>query len=204
MKELISHVVLLNRVTSQFDDAEVYRELDQKNLDDFERHWRPEFARMASSFTSSADRSAAHAEDSHWDWVRLATLARQRLGQETFAVECQGVTQGLMLLDFTLFARLPEQMGRELIYVDRLATAPWNRKKFTDNPRYKGVGRVLFATALSASIEEGFEGRLGLHSLPQAITWYQAEIGMADLGLDVIKNMNYYEVTKAQTDAFLA
>ena len=37
MKELVDAVVLFNRTTGAFEPAEVFQELDQRNLDDFER-----------------------------------------------------------------------------------------------------------------------------------------------------------------------
>lgn len=203
MKELVGNVVLLNRATAEFEDAQVYRELDQKNVGDFELLWKPEFAQKVSTFSKAADYKSADAQDSHWNWVGIVARAAKSMGQETFAVECNGATQGLMLVDLTQFARLDEQKGRELVYVDRLATAPWNRPKFTAKPRYKGVGRVLVATAISVSIEAGFEGRLGLHSLPQSESWYREQARFADLGLDAPKEMRYFEATKAQAVAFL-
>lgn len=203
MKELVGNVVLLNRTTARFEDAQVYRELDQKNVDDFERLWKPEFAQKVSTFTKPADYKNADVQDSHWNWVGIVARAAKSMGQETFAVECNGATQGLMLIDLTQFARLDEQKGRELVYVDRLATAPWNRPKFIAKPRYKGVGRVLIATAVSVSIEAGFEGRIGLHSLPQSASWYREQARFTDLGLDVSKEMHYFEATKAQAVAFL-
>ena len=153
MKELVSSVVLLDRVTSAFEHAEVFRDLDQKNLDDFERLWRPMLKSRRDEFPSWGASAAANAQDSHWDWVEKAEATTRSLQYETFALECSGETQGLMLVDITKFGRVDGQRGRELVYIEFLATAPWNRPGFVPTPRYKGVGRVLLGTAISLSIE---------------------------------------------------
>jgi hypothetical protein len=202
MKELVGKVELYNRFSKAFDEAGVFQELDQKNFDDFMLLWKPILDKRRSGIRTAAEAADANIQDAHWDWIDKAKVAATMLGQETFAVEC-GDTQGLMLVDLNGFGRLDAQKGRELVYVEFLATAPWNRYKTVPSPRYKGVGRVLVATALSLSIESGFHGRLGLHSLPQSEGWYRDVARFTDLGLDVPKHMHYFEITKEQAIAFL-
>jgi len=203
MKELLDQVDLYNRGSKAYDKAEVYKELDQKNFDDFERLWKPMLAKRRAEVHTAAEAADANVQDAHWDWVGKAKIAASKLGQETFAVEC-GETQGLMLVDLNGFGRLDAQKGRELIYVELLATAPWNRRKFVVSPRYKGVGWILIATAISLSIDSGFHGRLGLHSLPQSESWYRGIAGFTDMGLDASKKgMHYFELTHEVADSFL-
>jgi hypothetical protein len=202
MKELLGKVDLYNRHSEAFEEAEIYQELDQKNFDDFERLWKPILSKRRAEILTATEAADANVQDEHWDWVGKAKVAASRLGQQTFAVEC-GETQGLMLVDLNEFGRLGVQKGRELIYVELLSTAPWNRHKTVASPRYKNVGRVLIATAISLSIESGFHGRLGLHSLPQSESWYRDVAGFTDLGLDAPKRMHYFEITQVQAMAFL-
>lgn len=202
MKELLGEVDLYNRETNNHEKAGVYKELDQKNFDDFEQLWMPMLTKRRSGIQTLAEAAGANVQDGHWDWVGKAKVAKGRLGQETFAVEC-GDTQGLMLVDLNEFGRLDVQKGRELVYVELLATAPWNRNKTVATPRYKSVGRVLIATAISLSIEAGFHGRLGLHSLPQSESWYRDIAGFTDMGIDAPKQMHYFEMTPDQAKAFL-
>ena len=70
-------------------------------------------------------------------------------------------------------------------------------------PRLRGVGSALIAAAIALSEDEGFKGRLGLHSLPQADAFYR-KIGMTDLGLDAAcQNLRYFEMTSSRARAFL-
>ncbi len=62
-------------------------------------------------------------------------------------------------------------------------------------PRLRGVGSALITAAVALSDDEGFKGRLGLHSLPQADAFYR-KIGMTDLGQDTAyQNLRYFEMT---------
>ena len=204
MKERVGAVVLPNRVTGVFETAEVFRELDQKNFDDFERLWRPMLKSSRDEFPSWAAAADANAQDSHWDWVGKAKDATRLLQYETFALECSGETQGLMLVDIAKFGRVAGQQGRELVYIELLATAPWNRPKLVPKPRYKGVGRILLGTAISLSVDLEFKGRVSLHSLPQSESWYRTVAGLTDGGYDSAKKMQYFEMTEAQAAAFLS
>lgn len=203
MKELVGDVLLLNRHTGKFEPAHVVREIDDDNFADFERHWRPMLEHRRAGFENQQAAAAGNAQDSHWDWVGKAKSARRAMGQETFAVECDGHTQGLMLVDLTRFARLDPHKGRELVYIELLASAPWNRHRTVAGPKYKGAGRILLATAISLSVDEGLEGRIGLHSLAQAESWYREEAGFTDVDYDHLKKMRYFEMTAAQAVAFV-
>lgn len=202
MKELLGSVDLYNRSSNAYDKAEIYQELDQKNFDDFERLWKPILDKRRAEVRTAAEAADANVQDAHWEWAEKAKIASRRLGQETFAVEC-GDTQGLMLVDLNGFGRLDVQKGRDLIYIELLSTAPWNRYKTVASPLYKGIGRVLVATAISLSIDSGFHGRLGLHSLPQSESWYRDIARFTDLGFDDQKSMHYFEITQDQAKAFL-
>jgi Arm DNA-binding domain len=79
----------------------------------------------------------------------------------------------------------------------------WNRAEFA-KPRYRGVGTALLTAAIDLSLEEGFHGRIGLHSLTQAESFYRNACGMSDLGIDSnYDNLRYFEMTSEQAAAFL-
>jgi len=64
------------------------------------------------------------------------------------------------------------------------------------------VSSVCSAVSLSYELE--FNGRLGLHSLPQSESWYRDVAGFSDVEYDAPKRMRYFEVTEAQAAAFLS
>src|SRR5438445_13800032 len=114
MKTLIAAVDLYNRLTNKNEPADVFKEIDQANLDDHSRLWRPAFLQRWAGLTSAAEVQAANLQDAHWDWSGKTAQRSGHLGYESFAVECAGVTQGLMFVITTRFARLETQKGLDL------------------------------------------------------------------------------------------
>lgn len=199
MKIRLGDAVLYNRWTGSFEPASIFQGLDEKNLTDFEKVWKPELQRRAAEFANWEERAKGNVQDSHWDWVKKAKAEGQF---DSFAIECGDMTQALMLIDRRPHrARLCNQYV-ELCYVELIASAPWNRIKFGSEPKYKGGGRALIATAISLSVELEQNGRLGLHSLPESMSWY-CSLGFTDCGFDEAKEMQYFELTENAAEAFL-
>lgn len=206
MKALVDTFELMNRQTGEYESAELFDGIDEKNLLDFEREWRPTFVNQLPANASAVERVAAETEDAGWDWRRLAEIGSNPLIFGMYAVECASRTQGLMLVrKGGVFSRHPDHEHADLIYIERLASAPWNRPDFSDTPLYKGVGQLLLAAAVNLSLDEELGGRIGLHSLPSAETFYRDVIGMRDLGADTKHHgLQYFELSDAQAAKFLA
>ena len=126
-----------------------------------------------------------------------------QLSYQFFAIECSGTTQGLMIVNTMKRCRIQSQANKHLVYVEYLESAPWNREA---TPVYKGIGTVMMAAAIQLSIDECNQGRVGLHSLPQADSFYKDRCGMTDLGPDASYPnypLRYFEMTEAQATSFL-
>ena len=94
----------------------------------------------------------------------------------------------------------------DALYVEYLESAPWNIKKADRAivPRYFGVGLVLMAEAVLISRHRGFEGRIGLHSLPDAEPFYRDKCRFTEIGPDdAEKGLVYFECTHDQANALL-
>jgi hypothetical protein len=86
-------------------------------------------------------------------------------------------------------------MNGPLLYVGFLESAPWNTRTLSNRPRFKAVGTTLMFAAVEISRENGWHGRLGLHSLPQAEEFYR-RVGMTRLRTDPEhEGLAYYELT---------
>jgi Acetyltransferase (GNAT) domain len=169
---------LLRVSDSKKIDADVL-DLSDKHLADFDTFWLP---RLHDS-----------EEDSHWDW-RKKSLFLSTLNYEKHALECENITQGLMILEIDYHhSRL--EPGKNLVYVDYLATAPWNRPSIQDPPMYRGVGTALLMFAIKRSFDLEYKGRVGLHALPLAEKFYK-KIGLVDFGADAEKQgLSYFELS---------
>ncbi|MEH1830576.1 MAG: GNAT family N-acetyltransferase [Nostoc sp.] len=122
-------------------------------------------------------------------WLQATTKTYERL-----ALECEAITQGLMILELYCYRSLLAST-KNLVYVDYLTIAPWNRRSIENPPMYKGVGSSLLKFAIEHSFDLDYKGRIGLHSLPGAENFY-AKFGMVDLGYDSNKQgLRYFEIS---------
>lgn len=219
MSEVIGEVEILNLVTGSPDTARIMMGLDDTHLTSFRQLWVPQMQDAISEIrdrhtdnSGQIDRDAALAEiseknlqDSHWEWDTKWRVMEQDLSKVFFAIECDEAAQALMIVDNSAYScRHSDNAGSNLIYVEYVAVAPWNRRALVDTPQYARLGKTLIGTAISLSIEEEFDGWIGLHSLPQSTDFYRNGCGMTDFGPDDDKQgMNYFEMTELQAETFL-
>jgi hypothetical protein len=110
---------------------------------------------------------------------------------EFLTLRAQGNVQSLMVLETK--AHLSRRTGASLVYVEYLAVAPWNRQSIQSPRRFSGCGSALLEFAVLRSDELGYDGRVGLHSLPGSRTFY-ARLGFIDLGADQAEgDLHYFE-----------
>jgi hypothetical protein len=192
--------------------------LDLAHLDHIEKAWKPLMKRqreraLLEFFTLLPEKERTHealvatlgrlgAPDSHWDWRSKCSFAPGTQRQAYGLVHGDQV-EAAMILAFGRDTRLgtPSEL---LVYVDYLATAPWNRPAVQCPERFRGMGRMLLGTAVAVSQMQGLDGRCGLHSLPLAEGFYQ-HVGMQDLGIDpAYHDLRYFEFNAAAARAFIA
>lgn len=107
----------------------------------------------------------------------------------------RGQTQGLMMVSAKPHdCRLREQFGQRLLDVEFIETAPWNFDGYVgEQKRFGGVGHGFLRYAVSKSIELGYGGRFGLHSLRQSEPFYRKY--MTDCGPDFeYDGLFYFEI----------
>ena len=154
---------------------------------------------------ATADRLPFPEQDhSHWDWQKKVSISAHLLACPTFAIECEGQAQGMMLINTDEYqACLPDEAGKSLVYVYFLAAAPWNLLQLDASRRFKGIGQILLRAAILQSLELEHRGRIGLHSLPQSEAYYDRQ-GFQCLGPDPAKDgLKYYELSAAAAAKFV-
>lgn len=189
MAVVISQVFLLEVETNELVEADLYDQILPRHLEHYQEKWLPV-------------KNNASEEHTHWDWN---TKHISPSGHRSFAIECEGETQGLMIVVPRNPCRLPEHEGQNLVYVDYLESAPWNRPVIQFPPTYRLVGTVLVAAAIKLSLDLGEYGRIGLHSLPQAERFYREKCVMSGLGIDnQYSELRYFEMTEEQAVMFMS
>jgi len=141
-------------------------------------------------------------EDRHWNWDSKIS-SKSTINFECYALECKQITQGLIVLEID-FHRSRIELSKNLVYVDYLVTAPWNRPSIQYPPDYKGVGTILFSFAISRSFDLEYKGRTGLHSLPKAENFYR-KFKVEDFGKDPdYLNLRYFEISSSSAQKFIS
>jgi hypothetical protein len=154
-------------------------ELTQNHIDDFENLWREQLRVFQT-------------EDKFWDWLFKLGYISNNENEEGYALEVEGCTQGLMMVETQLHGSR-EAIGQRLVYIQYITSAPWNRKEIQRPPRYKGVGTALLRYARIRSVELGYGGRVGLHSLRSSEQFYENQ-GMTNFGSEEeYEDMTYFE-----------
>lgn len=199
-----SHGVWLKDLHRDADvEAQLIERVDAAFAKRADDAWQP-FIAMAKAKALAANAPSIPIEHAHWTWFEKVEDSAHLLSYRIVGIECDGHVQGLMMvLTDGFFSRVRGQERFPLAYVMYIATAPWNYRPLTPNPWYAGVGTVLLGAAVELSLELGFKGRIGLHSLSQAEPFYECH-GMVCLGIDAAKqHMKYYEFTEEQARAFI-
>ncbi|CAO4171712.1 GNAT family N-acetyltransferase [Methylorubrum populi] len=200
----ISTIYLLDVATGDSVEGELRDAIEQAQLIDWQTKWQPALITVLQELARKGVPPAQWPQSWHWNWAQKTARVQGLLAFRGFSVVAQGETQGLAQVDLTKSARAPGEAGKPLVYLDYLEVAPWNRPELGLQPRLRGVGTALITATVALSEDEGFKGRIGLHSLPQADDFYRHRCGMTDLGLDPgYQNLRYFEMTVAQARAFL-
>ena len=206
MRETIQ---IIDNQSGQLVDAEIFDEITLAHFIETQAAWRPVVLEAARALSQNPTQATLIPRHFHWDWTRKEAELKM-LALKFYGISCRFHLQGIMKVETVAHScRLPEQHGKPLVYVDYIEAAPWNIKQLMTPlgkpQQYRAVGSRLFEAAVLQSDEEGFKGRIGLHSLPGAEGFYVKECGMTPVGRDPHKqNLLWCEFTPEQARRYLS
>jgi hypothetical protein len=179
-----STVALIDAISRATIEADLIVDPTEAQIEDTENIWRLAQKRLLSKLPPDSIRP----EHGHWNW-KAKREALSDVGR-FYAIERDGMMQGLMFIRFDKQGRLEAQVGLPLVYVDYIESAPWNLPNLAPEPRFRGVGTAFVKIAIAESLAMDWKGRIGLHSLPQVESFYR-RLGMVDCEAD----NDYYGLT---------
>lgn len=205
-------VPLWDNVRKGVEPATLWKQPDPELVSRAEEQWRGWMEGVAAINASRGLGMKLPFTYAHWPWGQLAVKAGTSLREEVYAVtrttdagtQCERVwVEGMMHLSTYAHACLAaSHTGKPGIYLDLIATAPWNLPGVLTPPRFKFVGAILMRQAIDVSRDLDFKGRIGLHSLGGAANFYK-KVGMVSLGRDPKKqDLEYFELEEAAAEAF--
>lgn len=142
--------------------------------------------------------------DNHWKWASIARTYGTGVLKEFVAIKSkEGYIEGAVAYNFNAKSHLESNEG--CAYIDRISTAPRNRKRLVKQPLYKGVGSALMYWVLKESYNAGLGGRIALESLPtpDTVNFYEAKgFERTDPSQPSTELMDY-ELPKSKAEAWL-
>ncbi|MFC5757800.1 hypothetical protein [Rhizobium sp. GCM10022189] len=200
-KESLGTFSVLNRKSGNWEDGVLYHGFDERNKTDIEELWIPMLREMKTAQAGLQDIAPRlRVSDAHWLWPeKMDETVKDALISDTFVFECANMTQAAMIIrkgHVKYLSLSSEHRGSPLVYVDILATAPWNR---ANHPEYiyKGCGELMLKTAISVSIDNGYKGRIALRALPGAESYYRG-VGMIEFEEGIVEDkLKYFEVPES-------
>lgn len=201
-------IQIVDWATRELVEAELFDEVTVQHFLETQTVWRPLVVEAAKRMVQAGSPRETVPRHFHWDWTTKEADLRI-LAFSFFGISARGKLQGLMKLESAgRSGRAVSQKGKPLIYVDYLETAPWNIKHLMNalgrSPEFAAVGTRLIEAAVRKSLDEGFKGRVALHSLSTSERFYLDVCGMTAVGRDAAKqNLLWCELTPEQAERFL-
>jgi len=206
------HATTLRRVaTGKQEAAELHDALSLDDLLDAETLWAPAKIQVAKAFLARSVAGEQWPQSLHWNWAEKARGLKPYApgpfsSYRLFGLRAEAQWQGVLLGSCVAHPTRLSPGGQDLVYIDFVDSAPWNwaLPAIGQIPRFKGIGVQLVELAIRWSVDLGFRGRLGLHSLPQSEAFYRGPCGMTDLGADPKAHaLHYFELDESQARVFL-
>lgn len=219
----VQKATLKDNRTGELVEAELHDALSLGDIYDAEAEWASVRVRVRQKLKEAKLPATAIPQSTHWDWSkkidkidehRLSPLGDARLIGIRHADQWQGLiwVESLDIRGVEHRTKLGNT-NRNLAYIPWLETAPWNWDIPPGPPpdggsiqqrRFRGLGILLMTYAVIWSDQQGFKGRVGLHSLPQSERFYRVNCGMTDLGPDpTYQRLRYFELDEKQARTFL-
>jgi hypothetical protein len=192
-------IKIVRRSDRTMVDAQLLSNLKPTDLLMVERQWETSRQLTHQRLLAGGIDRRSWPQSLGWDWKRKAPILGQ-LAIGGYGIVESSDWQAVCLVDCVSFhSRLPGQLGKPIVYLDFIEIAPWNWNipEIGQEGKFGACGSILFDRVRERSFDEGFKGRVGLHSLPQAEAFYQQSCGMIPLGKDASKeNLMYFETAK--------
>lgn len=172
-----------------------------------EREWGPARGDLLKKLVLSGVDRQKMPQSINWDWSKKAADLSM-WESKGFGIICEELWQGAMLTkSATHVSQLNDDVGKPLIYIDYLEVAPWNWpiEEIGQKRRYGAIGSIFVKAAIELSAAEGFHGRIGLHSLPQAEGFYESVFTMTRGDADPNKqNLVYFELSRKNAELIIS
>jgi hypothetical protein len=139
-------------------------EMDVREYDDtaqkhFQSVWQRLYSGLQGHYKICERDAPAWVSWKPWDWCQEKKLGYE--GRIKYTAWCGDIPVGFL----NVWVDVPclHTAGKNLLYLEHIASAPGNQTTELWGRRFKAVGAALFAYVVLLSHLRNFEGRIGLH-----------------------------------------
>jgi hypothetical protein len=155
--------------------------------------------KVVNTWVPVLQRMRAH--DADWPWERKARDVCYPVEVEHVMITQGDDIQGILVTSLPP-APPPRSILESVVFIEWVATAPWNRPEATGGRRFKGIGSSFLDHAVDRSRRTGRRGCIGLVSEPDAEAFYMA-VELHPRGLDPDEGLEYFEGDVEWADSWL-
>lgn len=177
IEAVVESVKIFNNFQNEYVQAKI-TPMSSTHIQELELIWKPQLK-----------------NENYWDKnLNINKYLNAHKTYEVYVLECNSVAQGIIVLKIAeCFSRL--ELDKNLVYLNLLNVAPWNRLSIQGTRNYKGVGTALLTFAILRSINLGFQGRIALHSVKSSETFYQ-KLPFVHVGYDLVYCENNASISR--------
>jgi hypothetical protein len=158
LKETDYCFVVLEEATQRQVEIDV-REYDAKAQKHFQSVWQRLYSGLQGHHKICERDAPAWVSWKPWDWCQENKPGYE--GRIKYTAWCGDIPVGFL----NVWVDVPgsHAAGKNLLFLEHIASAPGNQTTEIWSRRFKAVGAALFAHVVLLSYLRGFEGRIGLH-----------------------------------------
>ncbi|SRR5579883_1540987 len=182
-------VNIFNNLNNEYVRAKIVP-ISSRHIREIELNWKPQLSQ----------------ENFWYKNLDIKIYLNDEKNNEIYVLEYDSIAQGIIVFKI---ANSPSRLevGKNLIYLTLVSVAPWNRVSTVGKRNYKGVRTALLFFAILHSFHLGFEGRIALHSLKSAESFFK-KMPFFDGGCDSFywgnngehSSLKYLEISREQAE----
>ena len=152
----------MERQAKRLVEANLIDGVSKDEVSAADQQWSDSFAGAIEELQHGSVPHEQWPQHAHWDWKKKWAAIEGKLMYRMLGIEADGSMQGLMLVSTAgHYCRIDSQKGKPLVYINFVATAPWNSPGVVSQPKYALVGSIFVSAAIQLSVAEEFDGRIG-------------------------------------------
>jgi hypothetical protein len=156
----------------------ILRPSTDEDIAAIKRDWIPKL--------QDAKNNGASCPELNWDWAEYVCQGNSQNGFLCLTLSCGSSIEGFLFVSDTDKEKSRFIKDARILYVERVAVAPWNQPLPVGTQDIRGIGKNFFRITDEISCALGYQGRYGLHSEKSSESYYRSVLKLREGGPEQI------------------